>query len=298
MNFALLVLVISLFLLGGLVAAQAFYRRKSRLPMWRAFATLARERGLTVRECVTSPYGLPELYGRVSDRPIDIRTAEGKSAVPVRTVISVSHRIRMIGDVYFVRGATTAWTLGSPGWTQKWLGGSRMEDRIRFTGKERKEVDWLVRLAANGILDDFSRVVRADSFYAGAIRDTRIDVQLAGIQTDSGTIEAVVWDLVALAASLETRARRQDLRGTLTEVAPEKPLLGRRASDTGIMAFVLAMAAVLSILPLIGGGSLEAFALAWAMSGLLALLSISRIAASRLGPEEKGILAEFARHAA
>src|SRR6266511_1113366 len=274
MNFALLVLVISLFLLGGLVAAQAFYRRKSRLPMWRAFATLARERGLTVRECVTSPYGLPELYGRVSDRPIDIRTAEGKSAVPVRTVISVSHRIRMIGDVYFVRGATTAWTLGSLVWTQKWL----------------------VRLAANGILEDFSRVVRADSFYAGAIRDTRIDVQLAGIQTDSGTIEAVVWDLVALAASLETRARRQDLRGTLTEVAPEKPLLGRRASDTGIMAFVLAMAAVLSILPLIGGGSLEAFALAWAMSGLLALLSISRIAASRLGPEEKGILAEFARH--
>ncbi len=298
MNLAWLVLLIPLFLLGGLVAAQAFYRRKSRLPMWRAFATFARERGLTVRECVTSPYGLPELYGHVSDRPIDIRTAEGRSAVPVRTVISVSQRIRMTGDVYFLRGTTTAWTLGSPGWTQKWLGGSRKEDQIRFTGKERKEVNRLVHLATNGILDEFLRVVRADSFYAGAIRDNRIDVQLAGIQTDSRTIEAVVRDVVALAASLESHARRDDLRGALPEVVPKKPLFGRRASDTGIMAFVLVMAAVLSILPFIGGGSLEAFALAWAMSGLLALLSISRIAASRLGPEEKGILAEFAPHAA
>ncbi len=298
MNFALLVLLIPLFLLGGLVVAQAFHRRKSRLPMWRAFATFARERGLTVRECVTSPYGLPELYGRVSDRPVDIRTAEGKSAVPVRTVISVSHRIRMTGDVYFVRGTTTAWTLGSPRWTQKLLGGSRKEDQIRFTGKEKGEVDRLVHLATNGILDQFLRISRADSFYAGAIRDNRIDVQLAGIQTDSRTIEAVVRDLVALAASLETHASRGNLRGTLPEVAPKKPLLGRRASDTGIMAFVLVLAAVLGLLPFIGGGSLEALALLWAMSGLLALLSISRIAASRLGREERGILAEFARRTA
>jgi len=245
MDFAILVLLAPLFLLGALVSAQALDRRKSRLPMWRAFAALAREHGLVLREGVTSPYGLPELHGSLSDRPIDIRTAEGKSSVPVRTVISVSHRLPLTGDA----------------------------------------------------LDRIIRIVHTNSFYGGAIRVNRLDVHLTGIQTDSRTAEAVVGDLVVLADSLEHHSLSRNLRGNLPKAAPEKPLIPRRALDTGLMAVGLVMAAILVILPLVGGGPLEASLYIWGIAGVLALMSISRIAASRLGREEKQILAEFAGRA-
>jgi len=297
MDFAILVLLAPLFLLGALVSAQALDRRKSRLPMWRAFAALAREHGLALREGVTSPYGLPELHGSLSDRPIDIRTAEGKSSVPIRTVISVSHRLPLTGDVYFSRGTTTGWRVGSPGWTQELLGGSRKEDQVRFTGKKKGEVDRTVHLMTGDALDRIIRIVHANSFYGGAIRVYRLDVHLTGIQTDSRTAEAVVGDLVVLADSLERHSLSRNLRGNLPKAAPEKPLIPRRALDTGLMAVVLVIAAILVILPLVGGGPLEASLSIWGIAGVLALISISRIAASRLGREEKQILAEFAGRA-
>src|SRR5207253_9394370 len=100
-----------------------------------------------------------------------------------------------------------------------------------------------------------------------------------------------------LAHSLDRPSLAMHLRRNLPKAAPESLLSPRRALDTGLMAVGLVIAAILVILPLVGGGPLEASLYIWGIGGVLALMSISRIAASRLGREEKQILAEFAGRA-
>ena len=290
---ALVVLLLPMGLMVAILVHQARARKRAKRPMWEAVAAFARRHGLSVGECPGAPYGVPEAYGDLHGRPFHLRVIEGKASRLIQTSIGFATRVPHRAEVYVTRGSVSKYAIGSPRWHQAFLGPPPRSSQVRITSPVPRAVAKLQgKLGPEGEAR-LRRLVDGEGFYAVAFRSGKSELRAEFLVGDSVAIERWAADLLAATEAVESCVDPD----ALEELTPIVPFRTWRArwTDTGIQIFLIGIAGFLAALPLLSGGvPWEAWAFLSAAALLLAVIAGSRIWASRLGPEERAILAEFA----
>ena len=272
---------------------QAAARRRARLPMWRALATFARRHDLSLRECLSAPYGVPEAHGEIGGRPFDFRVAPGKSAVPVRTVVALGHRVPFHWNVYITRGNVSRWVIGSPRWEEAFLGAGMKDRQVRITSPRATTVARLRDRLRPEDVDAIRRSVNADGFYAASVEHTKVEVHLSFLLEDALAPDRTVADALALADAVESCFAPEEMLADPGRVLPWRTWPAR-ATDSVLMVVLMVLAGFLAVLPLAGSPDVAGVVLLEGLAAILFAMAGSRLWASWLGPEERRILAEFA----